>query len=116
MKIVRSSTAMDPKPVGAVCDWCGAVRLDGRSSSQQEVTFRAKALIGGDGSEITADMCGSCADQQARRPNAALARLVSNALTAAPKDYPVYRYAAFDIGSDQIVWVQSLLPLSQTVP
>lgn len=116
MKIVRSMAAMDPKPAGVVCDWCGAVHLSGRSRGQQEVAFRTKALIGGDGSRIAADICGGCADQQSRRPNAALGRLISDASSAKRKDYPVYRYAAFDIDSDQIVRVQSLLPMSEAEP
>ena len=111
MKIVRTMAAMDPMPVGVVCDWCGTVRLGGRSPGQQEVTFRTKTLIGGDGSQIAADIGGGCANQQPRIPNAVLGRLVSDASTAEPKDYLVYRYAAFDIDSDQIVRVQSLLPI-----
>lgn len=111
MKIVQSMAVMDPKHVGVVCDWCSAVRLDDRSPGQQEVTFRTKALIGGDGSQISADICGGCADQQPRVPNAVLGRLVSDASAAERKDYPVYRHAAFDIDADQIVRVQSLLPM-----
>lgn len=115
MKIVRSMAAMDPKSIGVVCDWCGTVRLSGQSRGQRKVAFRTKSLIGGDGSRIAADICGGCADQQPRRPNAVLGRLVSDASTAPPKGYPVYRYAAFDIDSDQIVRVQSLLPMSEAV-
>lgn len=111
MKIVRSMAAIEPKPVGVACDWCGAVHLGDRSPGPQEVTFRTMALIGGDGSRIAADICGGCADRQPRRPNAVLDRLVSDASTGAPKDYPVYRYAAYDIATDQIVRVQSLLPM-----
>lgn len=110
MKIVRSMAAMDPKPVGVVCDWCGAVHLGGRAPGQKKVTFRTKALIGGDGSRIAADICGSCADQQVRRPNAVLGKVVSDASSAERKDYPMYRFAAFDIDAGLIVRVQSLLP------
>lgn len=113
MKIVRSMTLVNPKVVGVVCDWCGTVRLRNQQPRQHEETFRTRLRIGDDGSEIAADICGGCARQQSRGPNTVIGRLVSDASSTAPKDYTVYRYAAFDIASNQIVRVQSLIPFSE---
>lgn len=113
MKIVQSLAVISPGAVGVVCDWCGTVHLRNQRPRQHEVTFRTWLRIGDDGSEIAADICVGCARQQSRGPNTVIGRLVSDASSTVPKDYTVYRYAAFDIASNQIVRVQSLIPFSE---
>ncbi|WP_295682151.1 hypothetical protein [uncultured Nevskia sp.] len=116
MKIVRSMEHVKPRAVGVVCDWCGEIRLSDEPPRRKKAAFRTTRFRGGDGSQIAADICGGCADQQVRRPNAVLGRLVSEASSTGPKDYTVYRYTAFDIDSNQIVRVQSLIPFSESAP
>jgi hypothetical protein len=101
---------MKPVAVGVMCDWCGEVSLGDPSPGEQKVTFRTRTLGGGDGSSISGDICRECAEVALERPNAVLAKLVREARSARAKPYEVYRYAAFDIDSNRIVRVQSLLP------
>ena len=113
MKIVRSMAVVKPVAVGVVCDWCGEVSLGDPYQRRKKVAFRTKTLGGGDGSSISGDICGECADQTVERPKAVLAKLVREARSAHAKPYEVYRYAAFDIDSNRIVRVQSLLPFRE---
>ncbi len=116
MKIVRSMAVLKPVAVGVACDWCGEVSLGDPSPRRKKVAFRTKMLGGGDGSSISGDICGDCADQAIKRPKAVLAKLVREARTARAKTYEVYRYEAFDIDSNRIVRVQSLLPFCEPTP
>lgn len=116
MKIVRSMAVVNPVPIGIVCDWCGEVSLGDPSPRRKKVAFRTKTLGGGDGSSISDDICSECADRPVERPRAVLAKLVREARSARAKPYEVYRYAAFDIDSNRIVHVQSLLPFCEPTP
>ena len=116
MKIVRSMEHLKPQAVGVVCDWCGEVRLSDQPPRRKKAAFRTMKLRGGDGSLIGADICGNCAAHPDARPSVVITKLVSEARTAAAKDYVVHRYAAFDIDSNQIVRVQSLVPFSESTP
>lgn len=113
MKIVQSMAVMNPVAIAVVCDWCGKVSLRDPSPRQKKVAFRTRTLGGGDGSSISGDICGDCADRPVERPRAVLAKLVREARSARAKPYEVYRYAAFDIDSNRIVRVQSLLPFCE---
>lgn len=114
MKIVRSMAVMNPVAVGVVCDWCGEVSMGDPSPRRKKVAFRTRTLGGGDGSSITGDICGECADRPVEKPRAVLAKLVREAQSARTKPYEIYRYAAFDIDSNRIVRVQSLLPFCES--
>ncbi len=116
MKIVRSMKPLHPQAVGVVCDWCGEVRLGDEPPRRKKVAFRTMKLRGGDGSQIAADICGDCAAHPDARPSVVITKFVSEARTAAVKDYVVHRYAAFDIDSNQIFRVQSLIPFSESAP
>lgn len=116
MKIVQSMAVVNPVAVGVVCDWCGEVSLGDPSPRGQKVAFRTKTLGGGDGSSISGDICGDCADQPVERPRAVLAKVVREARSARVTPYEVFRYAAFDIDSNRIVRVQSLLPFCEPTP
>lgn len=116
MKIVRSMAVVNPVAVGVVCDWCGEVSLGDPSPRRKKVAFRTKTLDGRDGSSISGDICRECAEVALERPKAVLAKLVREARSARAKPYEVYRYAAFDIDSNRIVRVQSLLPFCEPTP
>lgn len=113
MKIVQSMAVMNPVTVGVVCDWCGEVSFGDPYQRREKVAFRTKTLGGGDGSCISGDICGDCADRPVERSRSVLAELVREARSARAKPYEVYRYAAFDIDSNRIVRVQSLLPFCE---
>lgn len=116
MKIVLSMKPLHPQAVGVVCDWCGEIRWSNQPPRRKKAAFRTTRFRGGDGSQIAADTCGDCAAHPDARPSVVITELVSEALTAAAKDYLVHRYAAFDIDSNQIVRVQSLIPFSESAP
>lgn len=114
MKIVQSMAVVNPHAIGVVCDWCGEVSFGDPSPGGEKVAFRTKKLGGGDGSSISGDICGECADRPIERPKAVIAKLVGEARSARAKTYAVYRYAVFDIDSNRIVRVQSLLHFCET--
>ncbi|WP_293002588.1 hypothetical protein [Nevskia sp.] len=116
MKIVRSMAVVNPVAVGVVCDWCGEVSLRDPWPRRKKVAFRTMTLGGGDGSSISGDICSECADRPVERPRALLAKLVREARSARAKPYAVYRFAAFDIDTNRIVRVQSLLPFCEPTP
>lgn len=116
MKIVQSMAVMNPVAVGFMCDWCGEVSLGDPLQRRKKVAFRTKTLGGGDGSSISGDICGDCADRPVERPRAVLAKIVREARSARAMPYEVYRYAAFDIDSNRIVRVQSLLLFREPNP
>lgn len=116
MKIVLSIRPLHPQAVGVVCDWCGEIRLSDEPPRRKKAAFRTTRFRGGDGSQIAADTCGDCAAYPDAQPNVVITKLICEARTAAAKDYVVHRYAAFDIDSNQIVRVQSLVPFSESTP